>query len=192
MGKDLNDMSPSELGQLFPIQLHAPNPKWPEMYQIESKSIARAVGAQNIVRMNHFGSTSVPGLIAKPTIDILLEIREATDIDKLTSDMKNIGYLLNPQPDNPPPHALFLKGYTLRGFEGQAYHVHVRYSGDWNELYFRDYLRLHPGIARAYGEMKEQCKLSFEHDRDAYTEAKTEFIQKHTEDARKEFGNRYS
>ena len=185
-------MNPSELGLLFPVLLSEPNPKWPEMYRIESKSIAQAIGAQNIVRMNHCGSTSVSGLIAKPTIDMLLEIREDTDIEKLTSDMKKIGYLRNSQPDNPPPHILFLKGYTLRGFEGQAYHVHVRYSGDWNELYFRDYLRLHPDIAREYGELKEQCKLKFEHDRDAYTEAKTEFILEHTKDARKEFGNRYS
>ena len=192
MNKELEDMNPSELGLLFPVLLSEPNPKWPGMYLLESENIMQAIGAQNIVRMNHCGSTSVPGLIAKPTIDILLEIREDTDIEKLTSDMKKNGYLRNLQPDNPPPHILFLKGYTLRGFEGQAYHVHVRYSGDWNELYFRDYLRLHPDIAREYGELKEQCKLKFEHDRDAYTEAKTEFILEHTKKARKEFGNRYA
>ena len=72
---------------------------------------------------------------------------------------------------------MFMKGYTPRGFEGQAYHIHVRYPGDWDELYFRDYLILHPDSARKYGELKLQLKEKYEFDREAYTRGKTEFIQ---------------
>lgn len=143
------------------------------------------------MRINHCGSTSVPGLIAKPTIDILLEIREDSDLEKLASDLQRIGYLKNPQPDNPQPHLMFLKGYTLHGFAEQACHIHVRYQGDWKELYFRDYLRVYLDVAHECEELKAKLKEQYEHDRDGYTEAKTAFIQKHTEKARKEFGSRY-
>jgi GrpB-like predicted nucleotidyltransferase (UPF0157 family) len=79
---------------------------------------------------------------------------------------------------------MFLKGYTPEGFRGQAYHLHVRYPGDWNELYFRDYLRDHPDAATEYAELKRGLKERFEHDRDGYTNAKTEWIEQHTRLAR--------
>lgn len=73
---------------------------------------------------------------------------------------------------------MFLKGYTPEGFKGQAYHVHVRYRGDGDELYFRDYLLAHPETAKEYGELKLKLKKQYEHDRDGYTDAKTDFIQR--------------
>ena len=48
--------------------------------------------------------------------------------------METCGYLYTPQPQNPPPGMMYMKGYTLRGFERQTYHLHVRYPGDWDEL----------------------------------------------------------
>jgi len=85
---------------------------------------------------------------------------------------------------------MFMKGYTPYGFEDHVFHIHVRYSGDWDELYFRDYLLEHPGVAEEYGILKLKLKDKFEHDRDAYTDAKTEFISEVTRLARKEFGDR--
>jgi GrpB-like predicted nucleotidyltransferase (UPF0157 family) len=105
--------------------------------------------------------------------------------------MEVCGYIYSPQPGNPPPHMMFLKGYTEKGFVGQVFHVHIRYAGDWNELYFRDYLIGHPDVAAAYGELKRQLWHRHEHDRDAYTEAKTKFIQRFTALARIEFKHRY-
>ena len=87
---------------------------------------------------------------------------------------------------------MFMKGYTLEGFKGQAFHLHVRYAGDWNELYFRDYLRVHPDTAKAYGKLKTELQKKFEHDRDAYTDAKTKFIEEITKQARTKFGERYA
>ena len=87
---------------------------------------------------------------------------------------------------------MFIKGYTPRGFEGQTVHVHVRRSGDWGELYFRDYLASHPDAAEAYGNLKRALKDKYPHDRDGYTEAKGAFIQKHTEQARLEFPGKYA
>jgi GrpB-like predicted nucleotidyltransferase (UPF0157 family) len=117
----------------------------------------------------------------------------AINIDKedLIVRMVKLGFKYSPKPENPPPHLMFQKGYTETGFVGQAYHVHVRYPGDWDELYFRDFLRNHPETAEQYGKLKLSLKNKHEYDREAYTEAKTTFIRSVTEKARKEYGSRY-
>ena len=75
MAKPLDKMTFEELGRLFPIILSAYNPAWPTLYSAEKALIERTVGTNNIVRISHYGSTAIPGIIAKPTIDILLEVR---------------------------------------------------------------------------------------------------------------------
>ena len=73
---------------------------------------------------------------------------------------------------------MFMKGYTLQGVQGQAYHIHVRYAGHWDEPVFCHYLQTHPDVAHDYGELKKKLKKEkYEHDREAYTEGKTEFIR---------------
>jgi GrpB-like predicted nucleotidyltransferase (UPF0157 family) len=189
LAKQFDEMSREELGKLFPIIINKSNPMWHDLYLSEKTNIEQIIGLNNIVRINHFGSTSVPNLYAKPTIDILLEIQDYTDTKKLISFLKCIDYIYSHQPNNPPPHMMFMKGYTADGFRGQAYHLHVRYSGDWNELYFRDYLILHPEIAEEYGKLKLKLKEFYEFDRDGYTDAKSFFIRRITKQARKELGN---
>jgi GrpB-like predicted nucleotidyltransferase (UPF0157 family) len=191
MKKQLSEMTNEEIWQLFPIILTEHDPAWEEYYSRESAIIIRVVGEENVVRISHIGSTAVPGLLAKPTIDILLEVKDNCDTKKLKEDLVSIGYIFAEQPDNSAPHMMFLKGYTPQGFEGQAFHVHVRYPGDWGELYFRDYLKEYKDIADEYGKLKKKLLETYEHDRDGYTEAKTEFIKRYTALAREEFGGRY-
>lgn len=102
-----------------------------------------------------------------------------------------MGILHTEQPNNPPPHLMFMKGYTLKGFAERVFHLHVRYNNDWDELYFRDYLQMHPDIAQQYGKLKSELQLRFEHDRDKYTQEKTSFIYKYTILAKEELGNKY-
>ena len=83
MAKELNEMSLEELWQLFPIILQEHNQNYQKWYQEEKESIIKALGAGNIARINHIGSSSVKGLVAKPIIDILLEIDQAADIGKI-------------------------------------------------------------------------------------------------------------
>lgn len=187
----LTDLTNEELWQLFPIILSEHKDYWKDNYIAEEKKLIDVISKDNIIRINHIGSTSIPDLIAKPTIDILLEIRQNIDIDKLIKIIESADYIYSSQPNNPPPYMMFMKGYTLRGFEGQAFHLHIRYAGDWDELYFRDYLFVHPDIATKYGELKQNLKEQFEHDRDTYTLAKTEFIKKYTKLAKQEFPNKY-
>lgn len=192
MNNPLQKMTNEELWVLFPIILSEHRAEWTKFYEQEKDTIISALGTKNISRINHIGSTSVPGLIAKPTIDILLEIPTDADIPSLTTALISAGYICNTQPNNPAPHLMFMKGYTPQGFRGQAVHLHVRFPGDWDELYFRDYLRSHPETAKSYGKLKQNLQLRYEHDRDAYTEAKTDFIQEATRLARKEMGNKYT
>ncbi|MBZ9623832.1 GrpB family protein [Clostridium sp. FP2] len=191
MEKQLDEMNGEELGRLFPIILSEHDPMWHGLYLSEKNTLEQTIDLNNIIRINHYGSTSVCNLRAKPTIDILLEIQNHMETEKIISLLKGIGYNYSPQPNNPAPHMMFMKGYTLSGFIGQAYHLHVRYSGDWDELYFRDYLILYPEIAEKYGELKLQLKQKYEFDREGYTNAKSNFIKNITEQARKEFGKRY-
>lgn len=82
------------------------------------------------------------------------------------------------KPENPPPHMMFAKGYSAKGYSGQTYHIHVRYRGEWDELIFRDYLLQNPKIAKEYGELKLRLSVDHLNDREKFTENKTDYISK--------------
>jgi GrpB-like predicted nucleotidyltransferase (UPF0157 family) len=189
MPDQLDRMNSAELGLLFPIILSDPDPEWPNLYESEKIRLIDRLGATSIFRIEHIGSTAVPNLKAKPTIDILLEVPEGIDANMIIGILQDLNYHYIPKPENPAPHMMFVRGYTKQGFEGQAYHIHVRYPGDWDELYFRDYLRTHPDIAREYGELKERLANEYRNDREAYTELKSSFIKSITEKAKQEIPN---
>jgi len=186
MSKSLKDMTNEELWQLFPIITSEHKECWKDYYISEKENLEKIIGESNILKINHIGSTAVPNLPAKPTIDILIEIKNDADIHSLITKMENNGYIYSPQPKNPAPHLMFMKGYTLQGFEEKVFHIHIRYSGDWDELYFRDYLISHPQVTKEYGKLKIELMEIYKHDRDAYTQAKTDFIREVTDLARKE------
>ena len=169
-------MSNEELWELFPIILTEHQKDWERLYKLEEQQL-RAIVGKDIVRIRRIGSTAVKDLIAKPTIDILLEIDGKTNIEELIVKIQSTGYIYTHQPENPAPHMMFMKGYTPQGFRRQAYHLHVRYAGDWDEPIFCHYLQSHPALAHEYGELKLKLKQVYEHDRDAYTKGKTEFIR---------------
>jgi GrpB-like predicted nucleotidyltransferase (UPF0157 family) len=186
MSQKLNKLNIEELGKLFPVIISDPDPEWGEIYNSEKTKIEKTLGKQNILKIEHIGSTSVPGLKAKPTIDILIEIPDGTSKKLIITKLKQANYHYIPKPENPPPHMMFARGYTTDGFSGQAFHVHIRYSGDWDELYFRDYLISHPGIAKEYEGLKILLANKYRNDRESYTNKKTEFIRRISELARKE------
>ncbi|AZO94868.1 GrpB family protein [Iocasia frigidifontis] len=191
MGKSLSEMTLEELWQLFPIILRKHNPEYKKWYFNEKEKIKKAVGVNTIERINHIGSSAVAGLIAKPTVDILLEVDCNSDIDNLKLRLKNAGWILMASENEPDLKMSFNKGYTPDGFAEKVFHLHVRFLGDWDELYFRDYLIIHKEVAKKYGELKQKLERQYKHNRDGYTEAKTEFIKKWTKQARHEFPNRY-
>lgn len=184
--KSLQKMTNEELWELFPIVLEDYNPQWQNWYQKEQEMILDAVNREYAARIHHIGSTAVYGLRAKPTVDILLEIKKECDLNLLIQNLEEIGYIYARQPHKPAPHMMFQKGYTTLGFEKEVYHLHIRYQGDWDEIYFRDYLRIHSDAAAKYAELKERLRTEYEHDRDGYTLAKTAFVKEITAMAREE------
>lgn len=183
--KSLHNLTTKELGQLFPIIIQDYSDKWIELYNAEEQFIIDSFDESEIVSIEHIGSTAIPGIKSKPTIDILLQVSEQVDIQRLEHTFQSYGYHLTKQPDNPPPHMTFVKGYTEQGFKGQAFHVHIRYQGDWDEIRFRNYLINHKDVAKEYETLKLELADKFKYDREAYTNSKTDFIKKINKLARK-------
>ncbi|WP_373897424.1 GrpB family protein [Haloimpatiens sp. FM7315] len=192
MGKELSEMTLKELWELFPIILKEHNTDYKNWYEIEKQKLLSCIDKKNIIRINHIGSTAVKGLIAKPTVDILLEIDNKTNIEQLKNILLQNGWLLMSSQNNPCMRMVFNKGYTKDGFAEKVYHLHVRYNDDWNELYFRDYLIEHEEASKEYGKLKLRLIEKYEHNRDGYTNAKSDFILKYTEKAREEYGDKYN
>ncbi|MBO0409643.1 GrpB family protein [Enterococcus hulanensis] len=188
--KNLEEMTLEELWELFPIILKEHRAEYADWYEEEQQNLTKLLAEFEIQRINHIGSTSVEGLIAKPIVDILLELPEGYDLEKVTALLEKAGWILMIK-DKEKQTLDFNKGYTPAGFAEKVYHLHVRALGDWGELYFRDYLQKYPEAARQYEELKLSLKEKYEHNRDAYTDAKTEFVQKYSQKGREEFGPRY-
>lgn len=192
MGKELSEMTLEELWELFPIILKEHNTDYKDWYEIEKQKLLNCIDKKNILRINHIGSTAVEGLIAKPTVDILLEINIETDIEQLKNILLHNGWLLMSSENKPFMKMSFNKGYTKQGFAEKVYHLHVRYYGNWNELYFRDYLIEHKEVAKEYEKLKLGLIEKYEHDRDGYTDAKSDLILKYTQKAKEEYADKYN
>ncbi|SHJ37240.1 GrpB domain, predicted nucleotidyltransferase, UPF0157 family [Clostridium cavendishii DSM 21758] len=192
MGKELSEMTLEELWELFPIILKEHNKDYKDWYEIEKQRLLSCIDKKDIIRINHIGSSAVEGLISKPTVDILLEIANETNIEQLTNTLLHNDWLLMSSVKSPYMKMAFNKGYTKNGFEEKVYHLHVRYNGNWNELYFRDYLIEHEDVSKEYGELKLKLIKEYEHNRDGYTNSKSDFILKYTEKAKKEYDDKYN
>lgn len=178
MTKPLAEMSLTELWQLFPIQLQEHQPQWNDWYQIEKNLLKNSLKNISDLQINHIGSTAIDTIWAKPIIDILVEIPAKTNIISVKETLFSANYLLMSESDS---RLSFNKGYTENGFAKKVFHLHLRYLGDRDELYFKDYLNTHPTVAKQYEKLKLTLWQKFEHDRDGYTNAKTDFIQKYTQ-----------
>lgn len=154
------------------------NPEWPEMFIKEADYIRSALPASIIRRIEHFGSTAVPGLAAKPIIDILVEVSSLDETkEKIVPVLENAGYdyFWRPEFDGPPFYAWFIKRDAERI---RTHHIHMVEASSklWERLYFRDYLRDFPEEAEQYSRLKISLAEKYPNDRIAYTKGKTEFV----------------
>ncbi len=184
--KALSEMTLEELWQLFPIVLEPYNPDWLCWYREEEDLLKQHFGSR-LFRVRHIGSTSVPGLLAKPTVDILLEAAP----DTLPETLRELGHACNytvmAESGEGDKYRLDLcKGYTQEGFAERVFHLHIRYPGDWDEPVFCAFLRRHQECAAEYAKLKSDLKERFEHDRDGCTGDKGDFIRFWTAAAREE------
>ena len=188
MGKELSEMTLEELWDLFPISLVQHDDQWYKNYKEIEAKITDILKGYPVKRISQIGSTAIQGIWAKNIVDVMVEISEKADIEEVARILEQNGLIKMSYETN---RISLNKGYTKEGFADKVYHIHLRYSGDNDELYFRDYLNEHPQIAKEYEALKLGLWKKYEHNRDAYTDAKTDFIRKWTSEARRIYGDRY-
>ena len=189
MTKELCDMSLEELWALFPVSLVPPDDRWPLYFKEEKAHLKSVLPEDSVERISHIGSTAIGGIRAKNIVDILVEIPFDCDMEAVARGIERCGFIRMSTAEG---RIYFNKGYTVDGFAEKVYHLHLRYEGDNDELYFRDYLNDHPAEAKKYEALKMKLWRRFEHDRDAYTAGKTRFVRRLTRAARRQYGGRYA
>ncbi len=151
------------------------DPRWPTMFESERTLLTQAIG-DTALDIQHIGSTSVPGLAAKPIIDIVVAVANLDEArDRCVEPLSDLGYRYVPEYEAVMPERL----YFNRG-EPSSHHIHmVEPASDFwkRHLLFRDYLREHPEVARDYAILKRRLAKEHGTDADGYTDAKSEFIR---------------
>ncbi|AWH76351.1 GrpB family protein [Clostridioides difficile] len=189
MKKKLEDMTLEELWNLFPIFLTNHKECWKNWFKEEQYRLTEILPMQKIVRISHIGSTSVSTIYAKPIVDILIEIIPDYNMKDIKDLIESNGYICMSKSSS---RLSLNKGYTVDGFEERVFHLHIRYVGDNDELFFRDYLIDHPSVAKEYEKLKLDLWKKYEHNRDAYTDSKLDFVREFTEKAKVLYSNRYN
>lgn len=162
------------------VELAPYDPAWPAMFRAEEAHLRACLPGDVIGRIEHFGSTAVPGLMAKPVIDMLVETPSLERVRQVIPpilEAQGYDYFWRPTwgDDVGPFYCWFIK----RGADGQrTHHIHIieRHFEHWQRLKFRDYLIKHPETSRQYAELKQRLAADHRADRVAYTRAKGEFI----------------
>lgn len=157
------------------VEVEPYRPDWPERFTRERAVLEAALG-EVLVAAHHMGSTSVPGLAAKPVIDILLEVSDLEALDRRAGAVEALGYKAMGE------FGMDGRRFFHRGVAPRTYHVHAYEVGNselHRHLAFRDYLRAHDDVAAAYGALKLRLAARYPTDRVAYCDAKNPFIQEH-------------
>lgn len=156
------------------------NPEWPNMASSEISKLRSVLPFNKIIDIQHVGSTAIPGVSAKPIIDIQIVVNSLEEIKGAAIPaLQKLGYeYWDENPD--PKRMFFVKGMPPFG-NGRTHHVHIfeHESDHWrNKIIFRDYLRQHPDIAKEYEQLKNKLATDYAYDREKYTDEKLEFVNK--------------
>lgn len=151
------------------------DPRWRDSFEAEAKDIAAALG-DTVVAVHHIGSTAIPGIHAKPVVDLLVEVRDLAGLDAGSPAMESLGY--EAMGEYGIPGRRYFRKANQKGT--RTHHVHAFRAGSEEvvrHLAFRDYLIAHPAKAQRYSELKR--KLAAEHPRniDGYMDGKDGFIR---------------
>jgi GrpB-like predicted nucleotidyltransferase (UPF0157 family) len=157
------------------LTLSAYSPMWPAVFDMEKERLARIF--QGAAQIEHIGSTAVPGLGAKPIIDILVGTPDLAIVERRIPDLAAEGFRYVPEFEKSIPERRY---FTKEDGQPGHFHLHavVLDTHFWKRhLAFRDALRRDPELAQRYWKLKQRLASRFAHDRDAYTQAKAVFIR---------------
>lgn len=146
---------------------------WPARFDAEKELLDRAIGSLVSGGIHHVGSTAVPGLAAKPVIDILVGVEDLTSSRACFSKLAELGYQYAPYRTEE------MHWFCKPSPAHRTHHLHLVPAGSRRyreELAFRDILRTRPDLAERYQALKQQLAIKHRNDREAYTEAKQSFI----------------
>ena len=153
------------------VRLAQYSPEWKMLYEEEERLLKDLIG-EYVIDIQHIGSTSVPGLIAKPIIDIGIAIKDFEEGQRLVKPIESLGYEYKGENGIPKRH-YFVKGNPT------THHLHIVEidSEEWKKnITFRDALRKDENLAKEYAKLKLNLAEKFKYDRVAYTDGKTDFV----------------
>jgi GrpB-like predicted nucleotidyltransferase (UPF0157 family) len=170
-----------------PVEICEYDATWLLKFEKQKNDIMKAIG-NKVAAIEHIGSTAVPGLGAKPIIDIMVGLQKLGDADDCIEPLKKIGYEYVPELEAEiPERRYFHKGPS--NVPKKHYHLHmVQLDGEFwkRQILFRDYLSTHSDLAQEYFRLKKELAARYRLNREAYTEAKTSFIKSTIAKARSE------
>lgn len=158
------------------IHIQDYDPAWPLLFEQQRQVLTAALSDLLIMPIEHIGSTAVPGLPAKPIIDMLAVVGAYEDVGPALLRLPEVGWLLAPEPGDDAARKYSLCYPTI---ELRTHHLHVVESGwGWQDLLiYRDYLRAHPEAVDEYGRLKRRLAAADDQDRPRYRAGKAPFIQ---------------
>lgn len=157
------------------IEVQNYNNKWPLIFKQEQKKLAAFLPVKKSL-IHHIGSTAVPGLSAKPIIDILIEVENINCLDAFDQKFQSIGY------ETKGEFGISGRRHYQKGGENRSHHIHAfesKSAAVVRHIAFREYLKAHPQIAKEYGVLKLSLALTFKNSIDLYAKGKCEFVSKH-------------
>lgn len=151
------------------------DPTWPDRFEEERSALVAVLAPWLVGPIEHVGSTAVPGLAAKPVIDIMAPVHDLDSSRSTIDVLSTLGYCYWPY------RADVMHWFCKPSAAYRTHHLHVvpYCSPLWfDRLAFRDFLRAHPPVAAEYANLKYRLAKIYEFDRDGYTDAKLPFVER--------------
>ncbi len=156
-----------------PIEIDPYNPEWPQEFLEIGKKMRSALG-EVALRIDHIGSTSIPGLAAKPIVDIQISVESLEPVETFRTPLDTLGYYWRKGKQYEKTKRYFRETPGMR-----RTHIHVRKLGSWHQqfpLLFRDYMRVHKPDCERYESVKRALAEKYRHDRQKYTDSKSDIF----------------
>lgn len=165
------------------VQIAPYDPEWVAKFEAEKSLLQKTMGSWVHDGIHHVGSTSIPGVDAKPIVDVLIGVRNLNEAKECIPILEKIGYSYYPYRSD------VMLWFCKPSPEHREFHLQLMEPTEslWNERFlFRDYLRTHPEVAQDYVALKKDLASMFKNERESYTDAKTDFVENIIKKARAE------